>query len=577
MRRLPLLAGPREDSIRLTLRRIRGRVTRAGYAQGLRRVAGPFGPVVLAAVLVTSPSAAVPTPQQISVDAFTNSDGQHATAVEPDSFSFGNSVVAVFQLGRFVRGGAAGIGFATSHDGGRTWTSGVLPLPPSLDLASDPTIAYDRVHGVWIASVLGGRVIPGDPPAITSSLLASRSGDGVAWTTSVMDPNPGHDKNWISCDNGVSSPRAGRCYVVWTGPAGGAAALVLSTSDDGGRAWSAPVGFGQIPAFGVIPLVRPDGTLVVVYATGEGSSARIEAVRSTDGGRSFSAPARVALLRTHQVQGLRVPAFHSAEIAQDGRIVVAWQDCRYRKGCGANDIVYASSTDAQQWTTPLRVPTGRALSGLDHVTPGLAVDSTTAGGRTALALAFYALSPGGCAGPDCRYEPFFVSSPDNGRSWSTAERLGGAAPADWFPLAGGRFAGDYISTSFVESGVAVPVFAWATGPFDGRFHQGVYATAVPRLGAQPAVRLGTPHVRIATRLEVRASATPIAGARIACRAAVGRRSLKLLSARLARGTAICVWRLTSRGRVTGSIVLAAPEGRASHMFTARVPKALRRA
>ncbi len=512
MRRLPLLAGPREDSIRLTLRRIRGRVTRAGYAQGLRRVAGPFGPVVLAAVLVTSPSAAVPTPQQISVDAFTNSDGQHATAVEPDSFSFGNSVVAVFQLGRFVGGGAAGIGFATSHDGGRTWTSGVLPLPPSLDLASDPTIAYDRVHGVWIASVLGGRVIPGDPPAITSSLLASRSGDGVAWTTSVMDPNPGHDKNWISCDNGVSSPRAGRCYVVWTGPAGGAAALVLSTSDDGGRAWSAPVGFGQIPAFGVIPLVRPDGTLVVVYATGEGSSARIEAVRSTDGGRSFSAPARVALLRTHQVQGLRVPAFHSAEIAQDGRIVVAWQDCRYRKGCGANDIVYASSTDAQRWTTPLRVPTGRALSGLDR-----------------------------------------------------------------FPLAGGRFAGDYISTSFVESGVAVPVFAWATGPFDGRFHQGVYATAVPRLGAQPAVRLGTPHVRIATRLEVRASATPIAGARIACRAAVGRRSLKLLSARLARGTAICVWRLTSRGRVTGSIVLAAPEGRASHMFTARVPKALRRA
>src|SRR6266540_3527775 len=98
-----------------------------------------------------------------------------------------------------------------------------------------------------------------------------------------------------------------------------------------------------------------------------------------------------------------------------------------------------------------------------------------------------------------------------------------------------------------------------------------------RLVAQPAVRLGTPHVRIATRLEVRASATPIAGARIACRAAVGRRSLKLLSARLARGTAICVWRLTSGGRVTGSIVLAAPEGRTSHMFTARVPKALRRA
>jgi hypothetical protein len=47
--------------------------------------------------------------------------------VEPDSYSFGSTIVTVFQSGRFLDGGAANIGFATSRNGGRTWRSGVLP------------------------------------------------------------------------------------------------------------------------------------------------------------------------------------------------------------------------------------------------------------------------------------------------------------------------------------------------------------------------------------------------------------------------------------------------------------------
>ncbi len=356
---------------------------------------------------------------------------------------------------------------------------------------------------------------------------------------------------------------------MWTAPNVTVLGLGISTSDDGGQTWSPPAIVSAPGAIGVIPLVRPDGTLVVVYATAEGGN-QIATVRSSDGGRSFSAPARVAALRTHEIPGLRTPAFHSAEISGDGRIVVAWQDCRYRARCASNDIVYASSTDGQSWTTPLRIPTGAQLAGLDHVTPGLAVDPTTAGTTTRLALAFYALSPGGCSGSTCSLEPFFVSSPDNGRSWSAPERLGAAAPAEWFPLAGGRFAGDYISTSFVAGGVAVPVFAWAPAGFDGRFYEGVYATAVPPLAARPAVRLGPLRVRVGPRLEVQAAATPRSGGRVSCRATVGRRDLKLVTARLAGGTARCIWRLTAVGRLTGSLTLIAPEGRATHSFSARV-------
>ena len=61
---------------------------------------------------------------QISTDTFTNSTSQHETEVEPASYSFGSTIVSVFQIGRFTDGGASDIGFSTSTNGGTTWTHG---------------------------------------------------------------------------------------------------------------------------------------------------------------------------------------------------------------------------------------------------------------------------------------------------------------------------------------------------------------------------------------------------------------------------------------------------------------------
>src|SRR5919205_623833 len=58
----------------------------------------------------------------ISSDPFTNSTSQHRTQVEPDTYSFGSTIVAAFQSGRFFDGGSSDIGWATSTDGGATWT-----------------------------------------------------------------------------------------------------------------------------------------------------------------------------------------------------------------------------------------------------------------------------------------------------------------------------------------------------------------------------------------------------------------------------------------------------------------------
>jgi hypothetical protein len=78
---------------------------------------------------------------------------QHASIAEPDTFAWGNTVVAVFQSGRFRDGGAVNTCWATSTDAGRTWRSGLLPALTVRSMpagrwqrASDPVVAYDAVH-----------------------------------------------------------------------------------------------------------------------------------------------------------------------------------------------------------------------------------------------------------------------------------------------------------------------------------------------------------------------------------------------------------------------------------------------
>src|SRR5205823_3189027 len=66
-------------------------------------------------------------PLQLSSDPYSTSTGQHQTEVEPDSYSYGSTIVATFQVGRYRDGGSSNIGWATSTDAGATWKNGFLP------------------------------------------------------------------------------------------------------------------------------------------------------------------------------------------------------------------------------------------------------------------------------------------------------------------------------------------------------------------------------------------------------------------------------------------------------------------
>ena len=65
----------------------------------------------------------------------------------------GSTLVAAFQTGRIAPGGATDIGWATSTDGGTTWTHGFLPGLTTgegsgpYDAASDPQWRMTRSMG----------------------------------------------------------------------------------------------------------------------------------------------------------------------------------------------------------------------------------------------------------------------------------------------------------------------------------------------------------------------------------------------------------------------------------------------
>src|SRR2546429_2266002 len=69
---------------------------------------------------------------QLSSDPFTNSSSQHRTEVEPDTFSFGSTLVTAFQTGRIFNGGGFGFGWGYSNHKRTNPIEGFSPATPPL-------------------------------------------------------------------------------------------------------------------------------------------------------------------------------------------------------------------------------------------------------------------------------------------------------------------------------------------------------------------------------------------------------------------------------------------------------------
>jgi hypothetical protein len=429
---------------------------------------------------------------KISTDTFTNSDSDHKTEVEPDTFAWGNTIVSAFHIARrpgTIGWGSADVGFSTSTNGGVSWTYGSLPgltvnyKDGTYGAAADPSVAYDAKHGQWLISTLplvglsaGERYI-GD-------VAVSRSTDGLSWGSPInIDKTHLDDKNWTTCDNTTTSPYYGNCYTEWD-QAYGTGDILLSVSSNGGQTWGAgQASSDHAGGLGGEPVVQPNGTVIVPFQGGG-----IDVFSSTNGGVSWGKSQSIASIQSHlDAGGIRNPNLPSVGIDGAGNVYVVWSDCRFRTGCKENDIVMSSSSNGTTWSAVTRIPIDATTSTVDHFLPGIGIDPATSGSTAHMTIVYYYYPTASCTASTCRLEVGYTTSTDGGSTWTAGKKIAGPMELSWLPVSDdGPMVADYIGVSYVN-GNPFGVFANALAPTGSTLAEAMYTTktALPMPGSEP--------------------------------------------------------------------------------------------
>jgi hypothetical protein len=426
------------------------------------------------------------------------------TLVEPDvAASPLNPAVAVAASheGRFPDGGAVSISHAWTTNGGVTWrhapVSGLTRVTGGVwDRTSDPVLAFGPDGNVYL-SVLA---LNSPVTDCRSNVLVSRSSDGGAtfarpvtaqFTNDCLLFN---DKNWLTVDNGSSSPHRGRIYQVWSFFKAASVDQTVRWSDDHGRTWSRAVQMTPTSAAGTQnsqTVVMDDGTVVDTYLDftfspeaiedpRKGSQAaartaapqaagspglRIMAVRSTDGGASWTRPTVVATHVGFGPDDVRC-CLHSGTVDPvTGRLSVAWISENNRT------VLTSGSSDAgRTWSAPLA-----ASRGATAATERVNVDISSYAGRATVSYA----TRDTAAATGRFWQQQASTSYDGGLSFGPPQSLGPRYDTRYGAFAGAVFPGDYIGSAAVR-GRTYLVWPVASAPADPtrRFHQVLYSAVL---------------------------------------------------------------------------------------------------
>jgi hypothetical protein len=367
-------------------------------------------------------------------------------------------------------------GYDWTFNGGRSWGDQVPPFwqfqlldGHTSDACSDPTVAFDSRGNVYVSGVFF------DVASDANAVLVEKSNapNGGAFYHS---PNPAggfqeyrnnppgvvandlldfNDKELMTADAHVSSPKRDNVYMTWTKfNTAGHSPIYFSQSTNGGATWSPGIEISgsnaaicTLPAVGPCnddqgsdPVVGPDGTIYVAFANGNIPGAGIEqvlfvkcpAAADCANQASWTAPVKVGdMIATHPVgppsqngcpgrqclppNGYRAPDETTVTISTDlsSKLFVSWADHRNNTnpncelgaaggGSGPcdHDIHYAYSTNGGAAWSATRTITPRSNARFGETAQWQPWSEITKDGDR-FWVAFYDRSYGDCETTGC--------------------------------------------------------------------------------------------------------------------------------------------------------------------------------
>lgn len=311
------------------------------------------------------------------------------------------------------------IGVRRTTDGGRTWRETAQFASLHGDLwTADPSLAFAPDGTLYLAYLQGASH---DPPH-GGGLYVARSGDGGATWSAPALAVPSMDQGVCSGPDKVmiAAGPGGRVHVSYqdhtdSPEAGcdgdGPTVVRVASSRDGGRSFDSPVALSTDAdnAFGSMPRVLANGTLLVSHLAFDGLGLTQKVARSTDGGRTFER-IHVADVATPAAAAGGAPlaanAIPTLSTDRDGRVAMAWVANEGPTGEDNLVEVHVSEEAGRSWKALPPVAIGLPIALQQWLAHG-------PDGR--LHLFFYGAMPSGL------YDAYLTSF--DGRAWSEPLKL----------------------------------------------------------------------------------------------------------------------------------------------------------
>jgi len=236
----------------------------------------------------------------------------------------------------------------------------VVMYGPTPDASAPGGFSYAGGARVYYLTRVSFKDASSNPPQHLA--VSTSDDDGRTWTAPVLAtpriPPDSNDRAWLAVDTEPTSPFFGRVYVSWTGVSNqGGPTIRVSTSTDGGASFGAAK---QVGASGRGPhvITGPDGNVYVAFERG---AAQVVSI-SRDGGSTWAAPVTIGAVADidDPLPGSNFRTNSFPTIADDPRpesmtLYSAWV---HRTPDGGRVVVSTSGDRGLSWSAAEEISTG---------------------------------------------------------------------------------------------------------------------------------------------------------------------------------------------------------------------------